>query len=121
MKRAWKVCATAAAFLAFAGSGMIADASSQRASADQGKPSSYVGCLRGESGSFELTEVGGPDVQETRNWRTLYLTRVRVLHVTASGRTDLQPHVGTTVRITGEREGNTLQARSVAFVGATCK
>lgn len=121
MKRAWKACATAAAFLALTGSAMIADASSQRAASDQGKPSRYVGCLRGEDGSFEITEVGGPDVQETRNWRTLYLTRMRVLHVTASGRTDLQPHVGTTVRITGVREGNAVHARSVAFIGATCK
>ncbi len=121
MKRAWNVCATTAAVLALSGSVMMAAASSQRAASDQGKPSSYVGCLRGEYGSFELTEVGGPDVPETRDWRTLYLTKMRVLDVMASGRTDLQPHVGTTVRITGEREGNTLHARSVAFIGATCK
>lgn len=120
MKRSWNVCATTAAVLALSGSVMIA-ASSQRAASDQGRPSNYIGCLRGEYGSFQLTEVGGPDVPETRNWRTLYLTTMRVLQVTPSGRIDLQPHVGTTVRINGERDGDTLHARSVTFIGATCK
>jgi hypothetical protein len=121
MTRPWKVCATTAAFVALTGSAMLADASSQRV-ADQ--PAGYVGCLRGDYGSFHLTEVGGPDVPETRTWRTLYMTKVRELEVIPSGGRvdlDLQPHVGTTVRITGEREGNTLRARSVTFVGSTCK
>jgi hypothetical protein len=121
MKRAWNVCATTAAVLALSGSVIIAAASDQKAASDDGRPSKYIGCLRGEYGSFELTEVGGPDVPETRNWRTLYLTKMRVLQVMPSGRMDLQPHVGTTVRITGERDGNTLHARSVTHVGATCK
>jgi hypothetical protein len=89
--------------------------------ADQKQPAGYVGCLRGDYGSFELTEVGGPDIAEIRTWRTLYMTKVRELEVVPSGRVDLQPHVGTTVRITGDREGNTLHARSIAFVGSTCK
>jgi hypothetical protein len=121
MKRPWKVCATTAAFLTLTCSAMLADASSQRGASDQTRSAGYVGCLRGDYGSFELTEVGGPDVPETRTWRTLYTTKVRELEVIPSGGVDLQPHVGTTVRITGERDGTTVRARSVAFVGSTCK
>jgi hypothetical protein len=121
MSRSWKVCATTAAFLTLTGSAILADASSQRAASDQNRPASYVGCLRGDYGSFELTEVGGPDVPETRNWRTFYVTKMRELQVVPSGRVDLQTHVGTTVRITGDRDGDTLHARSITFVGSTCK
>jgi hypothetical protein len=121
MRRTWKVCATTAAFLTLTCSAIFADASSQTAASDQKRPAGYVGCLRGDYGSFELTEVGGPDVPDTRNWRTLYMTTVRELDVVPSGRVDLQAHVGTTVRITGDRNGNTLHARSVQFVGSTCK
>jgi hypothetical protein len=103
------------------GSAGLADASSQRAASDRNRSAGYVGCLRGEYGSFELTEVGGRDVPETRNWRTLYMTKVRELDVIPTGGVDLQPHVGTTVRITGEREGDTLRARTATFVGSTCK
>jgi hypothetical protein len=121
MRRTWTLCATTAAFLTLTGSAVFADASAQRAASDEKRAASYVGCLRGDYGSFELTEVGGPDVPETRNWRTLYMTKVRELLVVPSGRVDLQSHVGTTVRITGDRDGDTLHARSVAFVGSTCK
>lgn len=77
MKRAWNMCAATAAVLALSGSVMIAAAPGRRAASDHGRPSNYIGCLRGEYGSFQLTEVGGPDVPETRNWRTLYLTKMR--------------------------------------------
>jgi hypothetical protein len=115
------VCATLAAVLTLTSTAVLADASRQQAASDRDRPASYIGCLRGEYGSFMLTEVGGPDVPETRDWRTLFMTKVRELEVIPSGRVDLLPHVGTTVRITGDRDGTTLNARSVRFVGATCK
>lgn len=122
MSRIWKGCAATAAGLVLLCSGLVTDAYSQRAGTEQGRPSSYIGCLRAQNdGSFELTEVGGQDVPDVRSWRTLYMTTSRELQVTAAGRIDLQSHVGTTVRITGERDGDRLRARSITFVGATCK
>jgi hypothetical protein len=89
--------------------------------AAQNRPSTYIGCLRSNDGSFMLTEVGGPNVPETRSWQSLYMSKVRVLEVQPARDLDLQGHVGHTVKMTGTVEGKTLNARSMTFIGATCK
>jgi hypothetical protein len=90
--------------------------------AAQTRPSTYIGCLRGNDGSFVLTEVGGPNVPETRSWQSLYMSKVRVLEVQPMNHNlDMQSHVGHTVKMTGTVEGKTLRARSMTFIGATCK
>ena len=89
--------------------------------AAQNRPSTYIGCLRGNDGSFALTEVGGPNIPETRSWQSLYMSKERVLDVQPARSLDLQAHVGHTVKMTGTVEGKTLNARSMTFVGATCK
>jgi hypothetical protein len=98
----------------------VATAEPERA-ASQTRSATYIGCLRAQDdGTFVLTEVGGMDVPETRNWRSLFMTTERTLDVV--GKSDeLRPHAGQTVRITGMRDGRSLDARSVVMVGATCK
>ena len=88
----------------------------------QNRPSTYIGCLRGNDGSFMLTEVGGRNVPETRSWQSLYMSKERVLDVQPTHHNlDLQEHVGHTVKMTGTVEGKTLNVRSMTVVGATCK
>jgi hypothetical protein len=78
--------------------------------------------LRGNDGAFVLTEVGGPNVPETRSWQSLYMSKERVLDVQPMHHNlELQSHAGHTVKMTGTVEGKTLHARSMTFIGATCK
>jgi hypothetical protein len=88
----------------------------------QNRPSTYIGCLRGDDGSFMLTEVGGPNVPETRSWQSLYMSKERLLEVQPTHHNlKLQESVGHTVKMTGTAEGKTLLVRSMTVVGATCK
>ncbi|MGH9200486.1 MAG: hypothetical protein ACRD2A_04530 [Vicinamibacterales bacterium] len=97
-------------------------AGTSAAESTQGKPSTYLGCLRAQdNGTFMLTEVGGPDVPESRSWRSLYMTKTRVLELDAASGLSMREHVGHTMRVTGHRDGKTLRAESMTFVGATCK
>ena len=90
--------------------------------AAQNRPSTYIGCLRGNDGAFVLTEVGGPNVPETRSWQSLYMSKERVLDVQPMNHNlNLQSHVGHTVKMSGTVEGKTINVRSITFVGATCK
>jgi len=115
-----RLSAACLGLLAFAA---VADVSGAQApSENRTRPSSYIGCLRaGDNGTFALTEVGGPDVPESRSWRSLFMTTERVLDVEPTRDIDLSRHQGQTVRMTGRLEGRTLHVGSVTFVGATCK
>ena len=78
--------------------------------AAQNRPSTYIGCLRGNDGSFMLTEVGGPNVTETRSWQSFYMSKERVLEVQPTNHNlNLQSHVGHTREGDGRRGGQDAQ------------
>jgi hypothetical protein len=85
--------------------------------------STYVGCLRSEEDGRKLvlTEVGGRDVPQSRNWKTMFVTkRAAKLEVRPAGTLALRQHVGQTVQVSGRRVDDRLAARSVKVVGTTC-
>lgn len=81
----------------------------------------YIGCLREDDAKFVLTEIGGPDVPKSRNWKTAFMTRkAGRLEVTSAGTLRLSPYVNHTVQIAGKRVDNTFTARSLKVIGSTC-
>jgi hypothetical protein len=85
--------------------------------------STYVGCLRseGDGQKLVLTEVGGKDVPQSRNWKTMFVTKKSAkLEVRPAGTLSLRQHVGQTVQVSGRRVDDRIAARSVKVVGATC-
>jgi hypothetical protein len=85
--------------------------------------STYVGCLRSEEDGRKLvlTEVGGRDVPQSRNWKTMFVTKKAAkLEVRPAGTLALRQHVGQTVQVSGRRVDDRLAARSVKVVGTTC-
>jgi hypothetical protein len=83
----------------------------------------YVGCLRSENDGQKLvlTEVGGKDVPQSRNWKTMFVTKKSAkLEVRPAGTLALRQHVGQTVQVSGSRVDDRLAARTVKVVGTTC-
>jgi hypothetical protein len=83
----------------------------------------YVGCLRSEDGgkTFVLTEVGGPDIQEARSWRTFFIRkRADKLRVVPIGKLNLAKHEGRTVKVVGHREKKEFRVHGIKVVGETC-
>jgi hypothetical protein len=83
----------------------------------------YVGCLRSEDDGRKLvlTEVGGRDVPQSRNWKTMFVTKKAAkLEVRPASTLALRQHVGQTVQVSGRRVDDRLAARSVKVVGTTC-
>jgi hypothetical protein len=116
-----RVVTSAAVVMMLSGGAVSAAVASKQQPAKSGS-STYIGCLRAaDEGRFMLTEVGGPSVPEARTWRSLYMSKERVLDVEPARSLDLSAHVGHTVKVTGQLEGKTLQAQSMTMVGATCK
>jgi hypothetical protein len=100
---------------------------SKKPSSTDAKPaaadSTYVGCLRseGDGQKLVLTEVGGKDVPQSRNWKTMFVTKKSAkLEVRPAGTLALRQHVGQTVQVSGRRVDDRIAARSVKVVGATC-
>ena len=83
--------------------------------------STYVGCLREDDGRFVLTDIGGPDAPQSRNWKTMFVTKKGgKLEVTSSGTLRLSRHVDQTVQITGKRNEKAFAARSLKVIGSIC-
>ena len=85
--------------------------------------STYVGCLRSEDDGrrLVLTEVGGANVPQSRNWKTMFVTKKSgKLEVRPAGTLALRQHVGQTVQVSGRRVDDRLAARSIKVVGSTC-
>jgi hypothetical protein len=99
---------------------------SKKPSSTDAKPaadSTYVGCLRseGDGQKLVLTEVGGKDVPQSRNWKTMFVTKKSAkLEVRPAGTLALRQHVGQTVQVRGSRVDGRIAARSVKVVGTTC-
>ena len=94
-----------------------------RTEAKPAPDSTYVGCLRSEDDGRKLvlTEVGGADVPQSRNWKTMFVTKKRAkLEVRPATTLALRQHVGQTVQVSGRRVDDRLAARSVKVVGSTC-
>jgi hypothetical protein len=118
-----RTVASASTRPASASSSTVAPAAGKpAAAASQAIPdSTYVGCLREDDGKFVLTEIGGPDVPKSRNWKTMFVTtKAGKLEVASAGTLRLSPHVDKTVQITGKRSDKMFAARSLKVIGATC-
>ena len=119
-----KSSAAVVASLSSMGSGSVAPIEDRPTATAGTKPipdSTYVGCLREDDGRFVLTEIGGPDVPKSRNWKTMFVTKkAGKLEVTSSGTLRLSRHVDQTVQITGKRNEKAFAARSLKVVGSTC-
>jgi hypothetical protein len=114
---------------ASAASPRVTEASTRLASAET-RPASapaavstQVGCLRAEDdgAKFVLTDVEGENAPQKRNWKTLFVTKKAAkLVVEPAGTVRLEPHVGRTVQLTGTREDNVFEARSLRVVRHSC-
>jgi hypothetical protein len=99
-------------------------ASSSAAATAPAAFSTHVGCLRAEDDGrkFVLTDVEGEGAPQKRNWKTLFVTKKKSskLVVEAAGAVRFEPHVGRTVQLTGIRNDDVFEARSLRVVRPGC-
>ena len=78
-----------------------------------------TGCLHADGAKYKLTDLKGT---EGRSWKTAWITKStkNVGVVTTSSGPKLKDHVGHQVTLTGVKNGDNLQARSIKHVATSC-
>src|SRR5438552_18334106 len=81
-----------------------------------------TGCLHADGGKYKLTDLKGTEAPKGRSWKTGWITKSTkdVGVVSTSSGPKLKDHVGHQVTLTGVKNGDNLQARSIKHVATSC-
>jgi hypothetical protein len=81
-----------------------------------------TGCLERAEAVYRLTETGGSQAPQSRNWKTGFLRKrnTNLDIVDASRKLKLKNHVGHRVAMTGHVQEGEMRAQSMRHLAASC-
>ena len=81
-----------------------------------------TGCLERDDAMYRLTETGGSQAPQSRNWKTAFLKKRNsdLDVVDASRKLKLKDHVGHRVAMTGHVDEREMRATSMRHLAASC-
>ena len=93
-----------------------------KASKTSSESITLTGCLHADGAKYKLTDLKGAEAPKGRSWKTAWITKStkNVGVVSTSSGPKLKDHVGHQVTLTGVKNGDNLQARSIKHVATSC-
>ena len=81
-----------------------------------------TGCLERDDAMYRLTETGGSQAPQSRNWKSAFLKKRNsdLDVVDAARKLKLKDHVGHRVAMTGHVEDREMRATSMRHLAASC-
>ena len=81
-----------------------------------------TGCLERDDAMYRLTETGGSQAPQSRNWKSAFLKKRNsdLDVVDAARKLKLKDHVGHRVAMTGSLKDTEMRVQSIRHVAASC-